>query len=102
MYKSPVYHAMTLPKLLWGLPLTYAALMFGVSLIMGGVFGFVVFKQPIVVLFVAAPVALVFWVIGFFMTKKDPEFLDVWIKSCFSLGGKNSPIVYNGKRDYEP
>lgn len=90
---------MTRPKLFGGLPLDYAVTAFVGSLGIGGFFGIHYFNNAFGALIGTLPIALVFWVVGFFMTKKDPEFFTVWVRSCFKIG---DAVSFDGKRDYEP
>ncbi|CAM2943345.1 VirB3 family type IV secretion system protein [Vibrio ordalii] len=99
MKQSTVYHAMTLPALIGGVPRDYLAFAFAVSLLIGGLGGMIIFKNGLAALLGAAHFALIFWVIGYFMTKRDPEFFGVWIRNCFQIG---QTVALDGKRSYEP
>ena len=99
MQKSTVYHVMVKPNLIFGLPVDYAVLAFCLSILVGGYGGMFMMGNGLGVFLGTAPFALIFWVIGFFMTKKDPEFMGVWIKNCFNIG---SYVRLDGKREYEP
>lgn len=99
MKKSTVYHVMTRPDLFAGLPKDFAIVAFVMSVGVGGAAGFFYFGNGFGALVGTAPIALIFWVIGFFMTKRDPEFFTVWWRSCFLIG---DTVNLEGKRDYEP
>lgn len=99
MKRSTVYHSMTLPTLVFGVPRDFMAFSFAVSLTIGGLGGIVIFKNGLAAIIGAAPFALVFWAIGYFMTKRDPEFFGVWAKNCFKIGAL---VALDGKRSYEP
>lgn len=90
---------MTLPKLIFGVPRDYLAFSFFVSLIIGGLGGLILFQNGIAAIFGALPFSLIFWIIGYFMTKRDAEFFGVWIKNCFQIG---ETVAMDGKRQYEP
>lgn len=90
---------MTMPKLICGLPQDYAILAFIVSLGIGGLGGLVFFQNGLGAFVGVIPIASIFWVIGYFLTKKDPEFLGVWLKACFNIG---ELVAFDGKRHYEP
>lgn len=90
---------MTLPSLVFGVPRDFLAFAFGISLVIGGIGGIIIFKNGLAAIIGATPFALVFWMIGFFMTKRDPEFFGVWLKNCFQIG---QLVALDGKRSYEP
>lgn len=99
MKNSTVYHVMTRPKLFAGLPLDYMVIAFAVSLGIGGFSGILYFENGLGAVVGTLPIALCFWVVGYFMTKKDPEFFTIWLRSCFNIG---DVVSFSGKRDYEP
>lgn len=90
---------MTLPALIAGVPRDFLAFAFAVSLIIGGMGGLIIFKNGLAAIVGAAPFALIFWIVGYFKTKKDPEFFGVWLKNCFGIG---ETVALDGKRSYEP
>jgi len=98
MEKSTVYHVMTRPKLIVGLPLDYMVFSFVISGF-AGLGGLIWADNALGIIGAMLPFILFFWVIGFFMTKQDPEFFGVWIKGCFHIG---DVVSLDGKRDYEP
>jgi type IV secretory pathway VirB3-like protein len=101
MQKSKVFHVMATPKLIFGIPKDFAILSFNLSLVLGGFLGRFLLGQ--IGLFIGtAFVALICWAVGYFMTKKDPEFLGVWLLMAFEIGGSKGSIALKGRRSYEP
>jgi type IV secretory pathway VirB3-like protein len=101
MRKSPVCYTLTKPDLTFGLPKDYAMCALGVTGIVGGIIPLLIFGK--LGFFIGVLVCgCLFWVVGYFMTKKDPEFFGVWLKMAFGMGGKDGKASLNGKRSYEP
>lgn len=99
MQRSTVYYGMTLPTLIFGIPRDYLAVAFSVSLLVGGLGSLIITQKGYAAFFGIIPFCLTFWVIGYFMTKRDSEFFGVWLKNCFQIG---ETVSLKGQRTYEP
>ena len=98
MKESYVYHVLIAPELIYGLPQDYlSACGIGSMPICFGVMFY--YQDALAAMVVMVFLAPILWGIGFFMTKKDPEFFGVILRNVFRIGSK---VSFKKKRVYRP